>query len=86
VFFRQCTPPVEKDAEEYSMNHEKRGRAIIFNHEKYRVVGLNLKERTGTNVDKIRLKQQFEKLKFDVVVFDDLTYDGIKENLTQSKY
>jgi hypothetical protein len=67
------------------MNHEKRGRAIIFNHEKYSK-DLQLKERTGTHIDKICLKQRFEKLKFDVDVFDDLKAHEIKNKLTESKY
>lgn len=67
------------------MNHEKRGRAIIFNHEKYKE-DLGLEERKGTNADVICLKQRFEKLKFDVDVFDDLTVHEIKNKLTESKY
>lgn len=83
--FRQYTAPIEADAEEYNMEHEKRGRAIIFNHEKYKE-GMGVEERTGTNTDKIHLKQRFEKLKFDVDVFDDLKVDEIRSKLTESKY
>jgi hypothetical protein len=83
--FRWYTPPVGPDAEEYKMDHEKRGKAIIFNHEKYSTP-LNLPERTGTNTDKIILKQRFEKLKFEVDVYDDLTVADIKEHLSKSKY
>jgi caspase 6 len=79
------TPPIGPEAEEYKMDHERRGRAIILNHEKYSEY-LGLKERTGTNTDKITLKQRFEKLKFDVTVHDDLTADGIKKLLNESKY
>jgi hypothetical protein len=53
------------------MDHEKRGRAIIFNHKKYNA-SLNLTERSGTDTDKIILKQRIEKLKFYVDVYDDL--------------
>ena len=83
--FRQYSAPIEADAGEYNMDHEKRGRAIIFNHEKYRE-DLYLEERTGTHTDKICLKQRFEKLKFDVDVFDDLKVDEIKKKLAESKY
>lgn len=76
------TPPVGPDAEEYRMDHEKRGRAIIFNHEKYNP-SLNLTERSGTNTDKIILKQRFEKLKFEVDVYDDLTVADIKKHLSE---
>jgi len=83
--FRQYTAPIEADAKEYNMDHEKRGRAIIFNHEKFKDY-LGVEERTGTNTDKIRLKQCFEKLKFDVDVFDDSKVDEIRNKLTESKY
>ncbi|GFG30347.1 hypothetical protein Cfor_10063 [Coptotermes formosanus] len=79
---KQYTAPIEAGAGEYNMNHEKRGRAIIFNHEKY-IDELGLPERTGTNIDKICLKQRFEKLKFDVDVFDDLIFSDIKKKLTE---
>jgi len=64
------------------MDHEKRGRAIIFNHEKFEDY-LRVEKRTGTNTDKIRLKQCFEKLKFDVDVFDDSKVDEIRNKLTE---
>lgn len=83
--FRQYTAPIAADAGEYNMVHEKRGRAIILNHEKYEE-SLRLKERTGTNFDKKSLKQRFEKLKFDVDVFDDLKVNEIKNKLAESKY
>lgn len=76
------TPPVGPDAEEYRMDHERRGRAIIFNHKKYSP-HLNLTERSGTETDKIILKQRFEKLKFEVDVYDDLTVADIKKKLTE---
>lgn len=67
------------------MDHERRGRAIIFNHKKYSS-HLNLTERSGTETDKIILKQRFEKLKFEVDVYDDLTVADIKKKLTESNY
>lgn len=79
---KQYTAPIAADAGEYNMGHEKRGRAIILNHEKYEE-RLGLKERTGTNLDKMSLKQRFEKLKFDVDVFDDLKVHEIKNTLTE---
>jgi len=83
--FSQYPAPIEADAGEYKMDHEKRGRAIIFNHEKYSE-DLKLTERIGTHADKICLKQRFEKLKFDVEVFDDLKVEEIKKKLNESKY
>jgi hypothetical protein len=83
--FRQVTAPIEADAEEYNMEHDKRGRAIIFNHEKYEEC-LRLPDRPGTTIDKLCLKQRFEKLKFDVEIYDDLSREGIKKKLYESKY
>jgi hypothetical protein len=83
--FRRYTPPVAAEAEDYKMNHEKRGRAIIFNHKKYNET-LNLQERTGTNADKKLLKEQFEKLRFEVEDYDDLRFADIKKHLTESMY
>jgi hypothetical protein len=83
--FRQYTAPIEADAEEYNMEHEKRGKAIIFNHETYEP-HLRLNERTGTKIDKLCLKQRFEKLKFDVDIFDDLGRGDINKKLYDSKY
>jgi len=79
---KQYTPPIAADAGEYNMGHEKRGRAIILNHEKFKE-GLDCGERTGTNADKTCLKQCFEKLKFDVDVFDDLKVHEIRNKLTE---
>jgi hypothetical protein len=83
--FRQVTAPIDADAEEYNMEHEKRGRAIIFNHEKYEKY-LYLDDRTGTDIDKQCLKECFEKLKFDVEVYDDFSREDIKKKLLESKY
>jgi hypothetical protein len=82
---RRYTPPIGPDAEEYKMDHKKRGRAIIFNHEKYSNL-LKLDARTGTDTDKIVLKQRLEELKFEVDVFDDLTVADIRIHLDESEY
>lgn len=79
---KQYTAPIAADAGEYNMDHERRGRAIILNHEKYKE-GLGPEKRTGTNADKISLKQCFEKLKFDVDVLDDLRVHEIKNKLAE---
>jgi len=83
--FRQYSAPIAADAGEYNMGHEKRGRVIILNHEKYKE-GLGPEERTGTNADKMCLKQCFEKLKFDVDIHDDLKVHEVKNTLTEGKY
>jgi hypothetical protein len=83
--FRQYTAPIEADADEYNMEHDKRGKAIIFNHEKYEDY-LRIPERTGTKIDKLCLKQRLEKLKFEVDIFDDLSRDDINKKLYESKY
>lgn len=82
--FRPCTSSIAADAGEYNMGHERRGWAIILNHEKFKEGGPP--ERTGTNEDKIRLKQCFERLKFEVDVLNDLKFHEIKNKLEESKY
>lgn len=74
--------PAERYAVEYNMKHNKRGIAIIFNHEHFDV--MSLKSRAGTNVDCERLRITLERLHFDVIVHKDLRFDDIKDQIEQS--
>lgn len=76
--------PVERDALEYKMTHEKRGLAYIFNHENFDD-DLSLKPRIGTDADCQNLKRTLEHLSFQVVVCKDLSYDEIIEEIEKSK-
>jgi len=51
------------------MDKERRGTVCIINVFEVRLPGM--KPRNGTDVDRDRLKELFEQLHFDVVVFND---------------
>lgn len=72
--------PTERDAIEYNMNHSKRGKAIILNHERYDT-HLALPPRNGTKVDEENLKNTLEMLHFDVVVYNDLCHSDIQKKM-----
>lgn len=71
--------PVERYACEYNMKHNKRGMAIILNHEHFEV--MSLKSRTGTNVDCENLRHALEHLHFDTTVLKDLRYTEIQSHI-----
>ncbi|KAL1518240.1 hypothetical protein ABEB36_001892 [Hypothenemus hampei] len=64
--------PVPKYATHYKMDHQKRGIALIFNHESFECGGL--RSRSGTNEDCKNFKDCLKSLGFDVQVFKDLNY------------
>lgn len=81
---RNAHMPVERYATEYNMKHNKRGLAIIFNHEHFEI--MSLKSRTGTNVDCENLRHTLERLSFDVVVHKDLRYGDIQQKIEEREY
>lgn len=64
------------------MRHPKRGKAIIFNHEKFK----NKENRTGTQVDSHALQFTFEQLAFEVEVHNNLRYFEIIQRVEQCEY
>ncbi|XP_065351519.1 caspase-1-like isoform X2 [Cloeon dipterum] len=74
---REKKKPLVKEDPFYNMRHEKRGKAIIFNHFHYDAK-LYLDPRNGTERDVIRLKQAFKKHSFKVEVYDNLTVGDIQ--------
>ena len=74
--------PVEKDAEEYNMNHTRRGKAVIFNHDEFK----NKTPRHGSAVDVLILKETYEALGFEVIVHDNLKFTGIQNAITECKF
>lgn len=81
---RVARMPAERYATEYNMKHNKRGFAIIFNHEHFDV--MSLKSRAGTNVDCERLRNTLERLHFDVIVHKDLRFDDIKDHIERGNW
>jgi len=80
--------PCDKDAENYNMNHRRRGKAFIFNHMNFDT-RLNLKTRNGTNNDRDNLRVTLRQLDFDVEVYNDLPFkemDRILENASMDDH
>ena len=75
--------PVDKDAEEYNMNHNRRGKAVIFNHDEFKDKNLN---RTGSAVDVHALTETYRALGFEVVVHKNLTITGIQNSINDRKF
>ncbi|XP_014470308.1 PREDICTED: caspase-1-like isoform X2 [Dinoponera quadriceps] len=73
------TAPTDRYAFYYKMSHEKRGLAIIFNHEFFTVS--HLKPRCGTNVDCENLSNTLKNLGFEVNDFHNSTHKDIIKNL-----
>ncbi|XP_050548169.1 caspase-1-like isoform X2 [Daktulosphaira vitifoliae] len=65
----------DKDAWYYNMRHKHRGKAIIFNHENFKVGGL--KSRSGTGVDCFNLENTLKNLGFEVTLYLDSTLDDL---------
>ena len=62
------------------MNHFHRGKAIIFNHQ-YFDESLGLNDRMGSDVDTNNLKLILTNLEFEVKVYNDKSYNKIKNIL-----
>lgn len=76
--------PAMKRSTHYNMNHQRRGVAIIFNHENFNCA--DLKSRTGTNVDCHCIAERLNVLNFDVEVHNDLNYKDLINVIERSKY
>jgi hypothetical protein len=73
--------PCDKDAEEYSMRHPRRGVALIFNHEKFD----NMDPRSGSAKDCANLSTQLKNLGFETRCHQDLTFTELSAVLRESK-
>lgn len=76
--------PVDRDSEGYNMNHAKRGKAYIFNHENF-LPSLELKARSGTAKDRDNLYMRLRELDFDVTYFNDLTFNELNTEIIKCK-
>ncbi|KAF4530483.1 hypothetical protein B566_EDAN014686 [Ephemera danica] len=68
--------PVEKYSLHYNMQHPRRGKALIFNHEIFDTPSLT--PRTGTNVDSQNLQECLLALGFEVCLHKDLRWKEIE--------
>lgn len=62
----------------YKMDHKNRGMALIFNHEQY---DFDIDPRKGTNVDRDRLQDTLQRLRFKVRAYNDLKMNDIMTTL-----
>ncbi|XP_049547069.1 uncharacterized protein LOC125958020 [Anopheles darlingi] len=67
---QRCGIVAANPDDEYSMNHKKRGIAIIINQENFNCT-LKLPTRKGTNKDRDDVRKVLEKLQFQVRVLND---------------
>ncbi|KAF4526488.1 hypothetical protein B566_EDAN013776 [Ephemera danica] len=67
------SPVAHRDAEEYNMEHPRRGVALILNHMQFH----HEEYRAGSDVDCTRLKSTLDGLGFKVRVHKDLKYDDV---------
>uniref|UniRef100_A0A673ZVS1 Caspase-6 n=2 Tax=Salmo trutta TaxID=8032 RepID=A0A673ZVS1_SALTR len=70
-------------AEEYKMDHKRRGLALIFNQEHF-FWHLRMPPRNGTNADRYNLVKRFEDLNFEVQVFDNLKVGDVMDKISQA--
>ncbi|PBC26688.1 Caspase [Apis cerana cerana] len=76
-FAKFVTP---KDSPIYSMTQKKRGKCVIFNHEKFEYERES--RRKGTKYDEDAIKKTFSALGFEVKVYNDLKVNEIMEVIT----
>jgi caspase-like apoptosis-related cysteine protease len=67
----------------YDMRHEKRGKALIFNHKQFDSK-LGLGPRNGTDKDAENLKETLSTLGFDVTIYPDMDLDILNRKLEQA--
>nr|AAC32378.1 caspase-6 [Gallus gallus]AAL82386.1 caspase-6 [Gallus gallus] len=70
-------------AEQYKMNHQRRGVALIFNHEHF-FWHLRLPDRRGTLADRNNLKRSLTDLGFEVRIFDDLKAEDVLKKVFEA--
>ncbi|KAJ8262197.1 hypothetical protein GJAV_G00163600 [Gymnothorax javanicus] len=75
--------PALDPAEEYCMNHKRRGIALIFNQERFHW-HLRMNDRHGTNADKWNLSKRLQDLNFEVKVHDDLSKAAVLDEITKA--
>jgi caspase-like apoptosis-related cysteine protease len=76
--------PVEKDAEEYNMKHKRRGKAVIFNHDKF--TNNCVPSRDGSHVDVQSLEITYKALDFEVTTYNNLSHADIRSVINSCKY
>uniref|UniRef100_A0A3P8WSJ9 Caspase-8 n=1 Tax=Cynoglossus semilaevis TaxID=244447 RepID=A0A3P8WSJ9_CYNSE len=75
----QSVKPLDK-TDFYSLDHNPHGLCVVFNNEKFRG---GLGDRPGTQEDSKGLRSVFTRLGFTVLIYDNLTADGIRSKLAE---
>ncbi|XP_076150884.1 caspase-6-like [Alosa pseudoharengus] len=70
-------------AEEYKMDHKKRGLVLIFNQEHF-FWRLGMPPRNGTNMDRYNLVKRFEVMNFEVRAFDNLKLEEVWNKIAEA--
>lgn len=65
--------------ENYNMNHQKRGSALIFVHENFK--SEKIQKRLNATKDCEDLQKSLKQLDFDVSIYKDYTFNQIKEKI-----
>ncbi len=73
--------PSSKYTPVFNMSHKRRGVCAIFNQVRF---GLELSERTGSEVDAESLKECFERLGFKATIYRDYTCAEIEAEINDS--
>ncbi|NXQ23023.1 CASP6 protein, partial [Peucedramus taeniatus] len=76
---RQTLDPAVK----YKMDHQRRGVALIFNHEHF-FWRLKLPDRRGTMADRNNLNRTFTDLGFEVRLFDDMNKEDVQQRIYEA--
>lgn len=79
----EAVMPVEEDAEEYNMKHKRRGKAVIFNHDKF--ANDSAKPRVGSHVDVQSLEITYKALDFEVTTYNNLSHSEIRNVINACK-
>jgi caspase-like apoptosis-related cysteine protease len=74
--------PVDKEAEEYNMNHSRRGKAVIFNHDMFKKKPPRHGSAAGVRV----LTETYGALGFEVVVHENLKLTEIQHVINKCKF
>ena len=74
----------DRDATHYRMDHNNRGKALIFNHEHFRY-GIP-RQRHGTHADAVELEKQLKRIGFYVCLYKDSELHELKTIISQGTY
>ncbi|XP_030591300.1 caspase-6-like isoform X1 [Archocentrus centrarchus] len=74
----------ESILEEYKMGNKRRGRALIFNQERFFWRLTHLKQRCGTNADRDNLEKRLKNLNFEVRSYDNYKQVEVLDKIAEA--